>query len=82
MALYYPKQHLALEIVDDPECAPIDPEAFPELYVATVTIDQLANPQTISWYTQRAMGHALRREAAIRDIAQPDDELPFLEAAN
>ena len=47
-----------------------------------MTIDQLANPQTISWYAQRAMGHALRREAAIRDIAQPDDELPFLEAAN
>lgn len=82
MALYLPKQHLAIEVVDDPESAPVDPDAFPELSVATVTVDQLANPQTISWYTQRAMGHALRREAAIRDIAQPDDELPCLEAAN
>ncbi|WP_195419422.1 hypothetical protein [Collinsella sp. D33t1_170424_A12] len=82
MALYLPKQHLAIEVVDDPESAPVDPDAFPELSVATVTVDQLANPQTISWYAQRAMGHALRREAAIRDIAQPDDELPCLEAAN
>ena len=64
MALYLPKQHLVIEVVDDPESAPIDPDAFPELSVATVTVDQLANPRTIGWYAQRAMGHARRVEAA------------------
>ena len=49
MALYLPKQHLVIEVVDDPESAPIDPDAFPELSVATVTVDQLANPRTIGW---------------------------------
>lgn len=47
MALYLPKQHIVLDIVDDPESAPVDPDAFPGLLTVPVTKDQLAQPATM-----------------------------------
>lgn len=42
MALYLPQQHLALDIVDDPDSAPVDRDAFPGFTVVPVTCEEIA----------------------------------------
>lgn len=44
MALYWPQQHIALDVVDDPCSAPVDRDAFPGVTVVRVTCDQIAHP--------------------------------------
>lgn len=48
MALYLPKQHIVIDVVDDPCSSPVDPDAFPGLTVVPVTCDELAHPERIS----------------------------------
>lgn len=44
MALYFPAARLAIQIIDDPESAPVEQDAFPDLTVIGLTCDDLADP--------------------------------------
>ena len=48
MALYLPKQHIVIDVVDDPRSPPADPYACPGRTGVPVTCDELAQPELIS----------------------------------
>lgn len=63
MALYLPRLHLALEIVDDPNSAPVERDAFPDIEVIPVTCAQIGDPNAMDSLMDdllrgRAAGHA------------------------
>ena len=45
MALYWPEQKVALEIVDDPASQPVDRDALPDFTVIQVTCEQIEDPE-------------------------------------
>lgn len=44
MALYWPEQKVALEIVDDPASQLVDRDTFPDFTVIQVTCEQIEDP--------------------------------------
>lgn len=61
MALYWPHQHIALEVVDDPFSAPVERDAFPGLTVIPITRKEIGDPDALDRATRR-----LAREASFR----------------
>ena len=47
MALYWPDQKVALEIIDDPLAEPVDREAYPDWQVLSVTMAQCADHESM-----------------------------------
>ncbi len=47
MALYWPKQNIAFDIVDDPYSAPIEKDAFPGIAVIPMTRAQMGDARTM-----------------------------------
>lgn len=61
MALYWPEQKVALEIVDDPASQPVDRDAFPDFTVIRVTCKQIEDPEA-SDVLARTLAHHLGSE--------------------
>lgn len=61
MALYWPEQKVALEIVDDPASLPVDREAFPDFTVIQVTCAQIEDPEAYD-VLARTLAHHLGTE--------------------
>ena len=47
MAIYWPKQNIAFDIVDDPYSAPIERDAFPDIAVIPMTRAQMGDARTM-----------------------------------
>lgn len=61
MALYWPEQKVALEIVDDPASQPVDRDAFPDFTVIEVTCAQIEDP-VASHEIARSLAHHMGTE--------------------
>lgn len=72
MALYLPRYHIAIDVVDDPCSSPVDREAFPDLSVVPLTCEQMAHPELLDQMdgtakddadarTRRCIGTRVRR---------------------
>ncbi|MDY4040816.1 MAG: hypothetical protein SOY67_01735 [Collinsella sp.] len=68
MALYFPAARLAIQIIDDPESAPVERDAFPNLTVIGLTRDDLADPGIMRHLPVRGNADALRDPAWRRRV--------------
>ncbi len=67
MALYWPEQGVALEIVDDPQAEPFDRAAHPGVRVIQTTCDELADFDRLS----RLMARVARELGAAQPPCTP-----------
>lgn len=67
MALYWPEQGVALEIVDDPLAEPFDRAAHPGVRVIQITCDELADFDRLS----RLMARVARELGAAQPPCTP-----------
>ncbi len=56
MALYLPRQHIVIDIVDDPCNMPADRDAFPDARVISMSTEQLADPALVRFLAISARG--------------------------
>ncbi|MBE6480208.1 MAG: hypothetical protein E7Z98_06835 [Olsenella sp.] len=89
MSLYWPNEHVAIEIVDDPMAPPFDRSVDPEATVLQVTCAQLCDPDANQAFMRtvcEAMGRRFpgdhipgwteANKALIRELTMGIDELP------
>ena len=92
MSLYWPNEHVAIEIVDDPLAQPFDRSVDPDAIVFQVTCAQIYDPdenQAIMRQVCEAMGRPWpgdsipgwteANKALIRELMNNLDELPEYE---
>ncbi len=89
MSLYWPNEHVAIEIIDDPLAQPFDRSIDPEAIVFQITCAQVEDPeqnQAVMRQVCEAMGRRWpgdyipgwteANKALIRELTMGIDELP------
>ncbi len=69
MALYFPRYHVALEVVDDPLNMPVDREAFPGMTVLSLTRAEVLDSVVLDRLAERMASDNARRGGQIGEDA-------------
>lgn len=89
MSLYWPNEHVAIEIIDDPLAQPFDRSIDPEAIVFQITCAQVEDPEQnqavmrqvceamgLRWPGDYIPGWTEANKALIRELTMGIDELP------
>ena len=89
MSLYWPNEHVAIEIIDDPLAQPFDRSIDPEAIVFQITCAQVEDPEQNQavmrqgceamgrrWPGDYIPGWTEANKALIRELTMGIDELP------
>ncbi len=66
MSLYWEKENVAVEVVDDPGSAPFDRGAHPDATVLEITCEELLDPEAFGRFA-RTLAGCLGRDGAGED---------------